>query len=226
MTPTAIPSAAINAQESAAFSLLCFAPGAPSQNSHSLSSPTPTPTPTAQWPLGHDPTRRSMQALISQSMGIRAAPAFNPSITSTRNLVDEDVLQHVKTSLLLEAVQREKNLLVQRIMHRQYQENALVRTAMQPSAWAFSTQAFHQPINPSTTRLVELIGSQIRAGHAYIDVTKLAGIDQAEAVPPRFNRGGQVETFPEVSTKQRQLLPTFIVFSPPSLNPFRSYIVC
>jgi hypothetical protein len=106
--------------------------------------------------------------------------------------------------LLLEAIEKEKHRLVQRIMRRQYEENAPVRTAIQHSALAF-----HQPIAARTTRLVELIGSQIRIGHAYIDVTKLAGIDQVEPVPPRTNRGGHIETFPEVSTKERQLLLLF-----------------
>jgi hypothetical protein len=204
MTPTAFPSEATSA-----LSLLCFAPGAPSQNIHSLSSLTPTPT--AQWPLSHDATRRSIHALISQSTDIPAAPALNTSSTSTRNLGNEDVIQHVKASLLLEAIEKEKHRLVQRIMRRQYEENAPVRTAIQHSALAFQ-----QPIAARTTRLVELIGSQIRIGHAYIDVTKLAGIDQVEPVPPRTNRGGHIETFPEVSTKERQLL--LLLYSHPHLS--------
>jgi hypothetical protein len=54
----------------------------------------------------------------------------------------------------------------------------------------------------NTLRIANAIGSEIRHGHPYIDVTQLPGIETVEDAHPhlvRNNRGGVAEAFPEVS---------------------------
>jgi hypothetical protein len=53
--------------------------------------------------------------------------------------------------------------------------------------------------SPNTTHVIETIGSHIRIGMPFIDVTELSGIKQAKAIRPPANRGGVDEAFPQVS---------------------------
>jgi len=49
---------------------------------------------------------------------------------------------------------------------------------------------------PSARRVADAIGSQLRTGQPYIDVTALPGLEETGVVAPR-NRGGVTESFPE-----------------------------
>jgi hypothetical protein len=144
-----------------------------------------------------------MQALLTKGTTI---PSFTNSNTSTPRFVHTDALQQIKTKLLLEEViEKEKNRLVGSIIIQFYKQATTTVTQLQPPAVARPTHTHHlQPTVPalSATSLVQHIGSEVRVGHGYVDVTQLAGIDKAEAVKPRTNRGGHIETFPEVSAKQ------------------------
>lgn len=50
---------------------------------------------------------------------------------------------------------------------------------------------------PSARRVADAIGTQLRTGQPYIDVTALPGLEETGVVAPR-NRGGVTESFPEV----------------------------
>jgi hypothetical protein len=58
---------------------------------------------------------------------------------------------------------------------------------------------------------VEAIGSQIRIGQPYIDVTTIIGIEQAGVAPPQCNRGGHIETLPEVSRSMSRTIPGYTI---------------
>jgi hypothetical protein len=180
---------AFSSQESSVSRLR--SPTSPVQNILSLSAPTGTGTGTAQWPANHNATSRSIQTLL------------------LARFVNADALQQIKINLMLkEAIENEKTRLVGNLI-MQYKQAATTVSQPQPSALVLGdrptqTHQFQlQPtVIPSATSLVDHIGSQVRVGHGYVDVIQLAGIDKAEAVKPRINRGGNIETFPDVSAKQ------------------------
>jgi hypothetical protein len=118
----------------------------------------------------------------TSNVATMAPMGTSPQAFLSHSLLGLPILQPDSEYIIQEALANEKIRLVRNI----------VRLQQQPVP---ST-----PVEvPSATRVVDLIGSQIRTGEPYIDVTKLPGIEQAEAVSPRTNRGGHVETFPEVS---------------------------
>jgi hypothetical protein len=92
-----------------------------------------------------------------------------------------------------EAIAIEKIRLVNNILRLQQQT-----TSPKPTMIVASQLLVHSPRELDATRIFAQIGSQIRTGHAYMDVTMLPGIKNAEAVTPRTNRGGHIETFPQV----------------------------
>jgi hypothetical protein len=160
---------------------------APVQNIVSLCPPTGT----APWPANQNASRAIQTLLLARLVN-----------------TDAHTLQQIKTKLMLKAaIEKEKNRLVGSII-MQYKQTATPVT--QPQQLPVLARHTHtqthqiQPtvLEPSATSLVDHIGSQVRVGRGYVDVTKLAGIDIAEAVKPRTNRGGHIETFPEVSAKQ------------------------
>jgi hypothetical protein len=161
-------------------------PTAPVQNIHSLSAPTGTGT--TQWPANHNATCRAIETLLL-----------------ARFVNNTEALQQIKTQLMLnEAIEKEKNRLVGSILMQFYKQATTTVTQPQSPAVARPTHYIQPTVPvPSATSLVEHIGSQVRVGHGYVDVTQLAGIDKAEAVKPRTNRGGNIETFPEVSAKKQ-----------------------
>jgi hypothetical protein len=107
----------------------------------------------------------------------------------------------VLVPLIHEAISKEKTRLVRSIIHYEQQQAAASTLA----------KSFQQPIlppqlKPDAVVVADKIGSEMRMGEPYIDVTKLDGIEQAEAVAPRANRGGHLATFPEVSRWNRPLI--------------------
>jgi hypothetical protein len=200
MFPHAAPSAPFETEQSSVYRRC--SPTAPVPNVHSLLAAMTT----GQWPSIHSETGSDvvMQALLAKDL---AKPSFTNSNTNTPRIVDADPLQQSKTELMLikEAIEKEKNRLVGSII-KQYTQAATAVRQPQPPVLARLThthQLQSQPtVIPSATSLVDHIGSQVRVGHGYVDVTQLVGIDEAEAVKARANRGGNIETFPEVSAKQ------------------------
>jgi hypothetical protein len=123
-----------------------------------------------------------------------------------------NLLQKVPVPLILEAISKEKSRLVRSILHYQPQANVntLATCFQQPvlspqrervQLIPRTTSVVRERVQliPRATSVVNKIGSEIRIGKPYIDVTKLKGIEQVEAAPPRTNRGGHAETFPQVS---------------------------
>jgi hypothetical protein len=109
--------------------------------------------------------------------------------------------------LIHEAIANEKNRLVRSIIIRMQQENASTskrnKASVLPPDITFKTTNGSQSKHElDATYVVDKIGSDIRIGEPYIDVTKLQGIENAEAVTPRSNRGGHHETFPQVRRKK------------------------
>jgi hypothetical protein len=101
-------------------------------------------------------------------------------------------------------IAREKARLTRSILLRQQamHNTAHTTTASNAISATISTstqQPDEDPTLVQTLRIVDVIGSQIRNGQLYIDVTQLPGIASVEDEPPRNSRGGHVETFPEVS---------------------------
>jgi hypothetical protein len=116
--------------------------------------------------------------------------------------------------MLKEAIENEKYRLVGSIITQIYDQAATTVTQPQPPTRRKHTHQLQLlptvPV-PSATSLVDHIGSQVRVGRGYVDVTQLAGIDKAEAVKPRTNRGSNIETFPEVSELPSRYLPPLLL---------------
>jgi hypothetical protein len=110
--------------------------------------------------------------------------------------------------LLSEAIAKEKALLRQNLFLGQTAVPVPSITAnapilQQPASRRAVVHHHHhqqqqQPINPQTIHVLDAIGSEIRNGHPFIDVSRLPGIDPIKSEPHRMNRGGVIETFPEV----------------------------
>jgi hypothetical protein len=224
MYPNAVPSKPFKTEQSSVYRLSSPTSTVRNTNIHSLLAATGIAS--GKWPANHNATRSDviMQALLTKAM---VKPSFTSSNTnaSTPRFVHPDVLQQSKTELLLkEAIAKEKKRLVGSIVMQIYKQTAttvsLTQPQPQPPALACRTQTGQlQPTVPvpSATTLVDHIGSQVRVGHGYVDVTQLAGIDKAEAVKPRTNRGGNIETFPEVSAKQPICIS---IASPTTYHPY------
>jgi hypothetical protein len=103
------------------------------------------------------------------------------------------VLRQEDIDMLRKAIVKEKTLIVRSIIRLQQHAAQLSND----SRTARTLDLCQRDLN--ATRVVDKIGSQIRISEPYIDATTLPGIEHAEAVAPRTNRGGHTETFPEVS---------------------------
>jgi hypothetical protein len=116
--------------------------------------------------------------------------------------IDELIGLKVPVPLIQEAISKEKTRLVRSIIQKAA-ASALAKSFHLP---ILPPHKEHQPLKPDALMVAEKIGSEMRLGEPYIDVTKLDGIEQAEAVAPRGNRGGHLETFPEVSRNRPLIL--------------------
>jgi hypothetical protein len=127
--------------------------------------------------------------------------------TSLASLLgNKSLLQQVPVQVIHDAIAMEKTRLLRSILHYQRQvEASTPATSFVQPVLSHEEQA---QFNPDATSVANKIGSEIRTGEPYIDVTKLKGIENAEAVAPRPNRGGHMETFPEVSRQ----LPRYLLF--------------
>jgi hypothetical protein len=149
----------------------------------------------------------------------RALPAqtgtnsFQTSFASGLSTTIINQHDNFSASSIHEAIAKEKTRLLQSIMGYRQAESAsypsLVGTAAvqhlpvdPPQQDLVATARLLEPQqhDPATVRMIEAIGAKIRNGEPFVDVTVLSGINHAEVVPPpRINRGGVLETFPEVS---------------------------
>jgi hypothetical protein len=163
-------------------------------------------------------TEASLRAEHSLAVD-RALPAqtgtnsFQTSFASGLSTTIINQHDNFSASSIHEAIAKEKTRLLQSIMGYRQAESAsypsLVGTAavqhlpvepQQQDLVATAQRLEPQQHDPATVRMVEAIGAKIRNGEPFIDVTVLPGINHAQAVPPpRINRGGVLETFPEVS---------------------------
>jgi hypothetical protein len=142
-----------------------------------------------------------------------------PPETPAERLAAQSLRQQVLVFRIQEAIIKEKIRLLCNIVsmreHAAHSEStttspllALPQQVQEPDAKRIVDKIGSSPLlalpqqEPDAKRIVNKIGSQIRIGEPYIDVTKLPGITQAEAVAPRPNRGGHTETFPQVSRKK------------------------
>jgi hypothetical protein len=136
-------------------------------------------SPAVHWPMNNDAMfEPSLEHLLAQDLG-------------------QPILEQYSAIHIHEAIEKEKNRLVHSII-RLLQQQAPPKTTNADQTLVPSRQV---SVVPGTTRVVDEIGSQIRISEPYIDATTLPGIEQAESVAPRSNRGGHTETFPEVSKK-------------------------
>jgi hypothetical protein len=135
-------------------------------------------------------------------------------LAESLGLLPTRILQQDSEFLIHQAIEKEKIRLVRNIICLQQQQQqqhapspSVVSTVVSTSA---ASKLLVRPDQEpdSTTRVVDMIGSQIRTGEPYIDVTILPGIKQVEAVPPRSNRGGHLETFPQV--RQTHVMHTYL----------------
>jgi hypothetical protein len=142
-----------------------------------------------------DPGRSS---LFDQALRMQLLPTSTSTSTSTINinmplsLTTTSEAPQNASLLFQQAIAQEKARLIRSIMSYQQVAYDDKPPSAIPIASEFQRPHFvvsqDQP-NPTTCRIVDAIGSKIRLGQPYVDVTELPGIEQVNDVPPcRTNR--------------------------------------
>jgi hypothetical protein len=205
-----------------------FLSGAPAPespgNNHSTSLQTRLVHPT-QRPMTNYVIRARDEAVLSQRLGILGASiqsadlniVTQPQVTAVSNptptlslsqtlVIAPQILLQVSTLSVFEMIAKKKPRLYQAILLRQMvADNNSNEAPSNPATNSEATPAtsVQRPASPvapnNAPRIVDAIGSGIRSGQPYVDVTQIPGIETVEDEPPRNNRGGHSETFPEVS---------------------------